>query len=195
MKIYNFMKKLIVFIILSCVSSSCIVVGFALANENGSLDDVYEAVPIPGIDTSLSVRKKALVEFGFKSYNEENILQYNSPEPRLKYCFNVLARTNPTVKLNSFSFTDAKGDTIPSVLYYRTQNRVVIIDTLPIVFTAEIIKEKGIYGPRIFAECSKSEKSINKLYVNYDIEVGDTHYVKSIKYTKKLAWDMRPKIW
>ena len=188
------MKQLIVFIILSCVSSSCIVVGFALANENDSLDDVYEAVPIPGIDTSLTVREKAVVEFGFTA-NYDNILQYSSHEPRLKYRFEVIARIDPTVKLNSFSFTDAKGDTIPSVLYYRTQNRVVIIDTLPIVFTAEILKEKGMYSPTIFAECSKSEKSINRLYVNYDIEVGDTHYVKSIKYTKKLAWDMRPKFW
>ena len=190
------MKQLIVFIILSCVSSSCIVVGFALANENDSLDDVYEAVPIPGIDTSLTVREKAVVEFGFTA-NYDNILQYSSHEPRLKYRFEVIARIDPTVKLNSFSFTDAKGDTIPFVLYYRSKNGKVvnIIDTLPIVFTAEILKEKGMYSPTIFAECSKSEKSINRLYVNYDIEVGDTHYVKSIKYTKKLAWDMRPKFW
>ena len=67
-----------------------------------------------------------------------------------------------------------------------------IIDTLPIVFTAEMVKELEMVTLTIWAECSQSSKL---LYVNYDIEVGDTHYVKSIKYTKKLVWDMRPKIW
>ena len=191
----NFMKQFIIFIILSWVLCSCVTVGFALNNEDGSSTDVCEAVPIPGIDTSLTARKTALAEFGFTA-NYDDRLHYSSPEPRLKYCFKVIARIEPTVKLNSFSFTDAKGDTIPSVLYCRTKNRgVYIIDTLPIVLTDEIVKEKGMYGPTIIAECSHSCKSIKKLYVNYDIEVGDTHYVKSIKYKRKWFLDIRPQIW
>ena len=192
------MCKMIVFIIISCVFCSCVDTGLILLNEMDKNYDVYEAVPIPGIDTSMTTCETAGVEFGFNViYNEGDIQQYSSPDPRLKYHFKVLAPTEPTVKLNSFSFTDANGDTIPSVLYYRTQNRVVnIIDTLPIVFTAEMVKELEMVTLTICAECSQSSKSIKKLlYVNYDIEVGDTHYVKSIKYTKKLAWDMRPKIW
>ena len=192
-----FIFKLFFFLILSCFLCSCVSIGLDLYNENNDIYDVNEVVPIPGIDTSMTARKIAYVEFGFNVfYNEEDIQRYGSTYPRLKYFLQVLAPTVPTVKLNSFSFTDANGDTIPSVLYYRTQNRVVnIIDTLPIVFTDDMVKKLEMVTLTIWAECSQSGKSIKrKLYVNYDIEVGDKHYIKNIKYTKKLVWDIRPKI-
>lgn len=193
-----FMGKMIVFIIISCVFCSCVDTGLILLNEMDKNYDVYEAVPIPGIDTSMTTCETAGIEFGFNViYNEGDIQQYSSPDPRLKYRFTVLAPTEPTVKLNSFSFTDAHGDTIPSVLYYRTKNRVVnIIDTLPIVFTAEMVKELEMVTLTIWAECSQSSKSIKKLlYVNYDIEVGDKQYIKKCQYKKKRYWDIRPKLW
>ena len=73
---------------------------------------------------------------------------------------------------------------------------VNIIDTLPIVFTAEMVKELEMVTLTIWAECSQSSKSIKKLlYVNYDIEVGDKQYIKKCQYKKKRYWDIRPKIW
>ncbi|MBR4339620.1 MAG: hypothetical protein IKN37_08085 [Bacteroidales bacterium] len=187
-----FIFKLFFFLILSCFMCSCIAVGLSLENKDEDVYDVYEAVPVPNIDTV----PPASVDFGFNFlYNEEDI-QYKSLIPRLKYLFQIHGYIKPTVKLNSFSFTNAKGDTIPSVLYYRSGKREVhIIDSLPIVFTDEMIKEQNIItGIRIFAEGSRSELFLWTLYVNYDIEVGDKHYVENIKYTKKLLWDVRPKM-
>lgn len=192
-----FMYKMIIFIIISCVFYSCVDTGLILLNEMDKNYDVYEAVPIPGIDTSMTTCKTAGVEFGFNViYNEGDIQQYSTPDPRMKYYLQVLAPTEPTVKLNSFSFTDAHGDTIPSVLYYRTKNRMVnIIDTLPVVFTAEIVKRQGMATLTIWAECSQSYKSIKVINVNYDIEVGDKQYIKKCQYKKKRYWDIRPKLW
>ena len=45
------MGKMIVFIIISCVFCSCVDTGLILLNEMDKNYDVYEAVPIPGIDT------------------------------------------------------------------------------------------------------------------------------------------------
>lgn len=151
------MGKMIIFIIISCVFYSCVDTGLILLNEMDKNYDVYEAVPIPGIDTSMTTCKTAGVEFGFNViYNEGDIQQYSTPDPRMKYYLQVLAPTEPTVKLNSFSFTDAHGDTIPSGLYYRTKNRMVnIIDTLPVVFTAEMVKRQGMATLTIWAECSQ----------------------------------------
>ena len=192
-----FMYKMIIFIIISCVLCSCVTTGLELVNGKNDTYDVCEAVPIHGIDTSKTTRKTASVEFGINFlYNEEDIQQYSSPDPRMKYYLQVLAPTEPTVKLNSFSFTDAHGDTIPSVLYYRTKNRMVnIIDTLPVVFTAEMVKEQEMATLTIWAECSQSYKSIKVINVNYDIEVGDKQYIKKCRYKKKRYWDIRPKLW
>lgn len=190
-----FMGKMIVFIIISCVFCSCVDTGLILLNEMDKNYDVYEAVPIPGIDTSMTTCETAGVEFGINViYNEEDIQQYSSPDPRLKYYFEVLAPTKPTVKLNSFSFTGANGDTIPSILYYRTQNRMVnIIDTLPVIFTDEMVKKLDMSPLIIWAECSQSYKSIKIVNVNYNIEVGDKQYIKKCQYKKKRYWDIRPK--
>lgn len=192
-----FMYKMIFFFIISCVLCSCVSTELGLVNKMHDTYDVYEAVPIPGIDTSGTTRKTATVKFGINFlYNEEDIQQYSSPDPRMKYYLQVLAPTEPTVKLNSFSFTDAHGDTIPSVLYYRTKNRMVnIIDTLPVVFTAEMVKEQEMATLTIWAECSQSYKSIKVINVNYDIEVGDKQYIKKCRYKKKRYWDIRPKLW
>lgn len=196
MKIDNLAVKSLVYIILSCILNSCVWVGFALENKNQG-PDVREAVPIPNSETTDTAFKTATVEFSFNYiYNEKDILQYDSPEPRLKYFFNIIAPVEPTVKLNSFSFTNARGDTIPSILYYRTKHRKVnIIDSLPIMFTADLVTELKMSTLTIWAECSKSEKEVNILFVNYDIMVGDKHYVKSIKYKKKLVGEIRPQIW
>ena len=147
-----------------------------------------------------------------KGSNEDDIQKYNSSRPRLKYYFSIPTPVLPTVKINSFSFTDKKGDTIPSILYYRTvgelleivevggnswekRDRVVnIIDSLPVIFTDSIKKEKKMAGGfTVFAECSQSYASIKTIYINYDIEVGDKRFVKHIKYKKKWYIDMRPK--
>ena len=203
------MDKNVVFIVLlSCVLSSCVDTGFLLYNEDGKFYDVYEGITVPILDTVVKVG----LDFAINGmYNEEDIQKYSSSRPRLKYYFSIPTPILPTVKLNSFSFTDKKGDTIPSILYYRTvgevleivevagnswekRDRVVnIIDSLPVIFTDSIKKEKKINGFVIFAECSQSYASIKTVYINYDIEVGDKRFVKQCKYTKKRYWDWRPK--
>ena len=191
-----FIKQTITFVILSSFLYSCVHVGFALENEEESLYDVAEVVLIPYMDTVKTMHKTAIVKFGFNGiYNEENIQQYESPDPRKKYLFSIIGHVTPTVKLNSFSYTDTKGNIIPSILYYKTRNGGVnIIDSFPIVFTNEMVKEKEIIGLSIFAECNQSQKSLKTVIVNYDIEVGSIHYLKSIKYEKKLVWEIRPKL-
>ena len=190
---------------------SCVDTGLSLDNENGTSHDVCDFFVISILDTMANVR----IDFAINGmYNEEDIQKYSSSHSRLKYYFSVTPHL-PIIKLNSFSFTSEKGDTIPSVLYYKTRdtnNKIVtdiivndsflvvdgtiinIIDSFPAIFTNDIKNEmKG--GFRIFAECSKSYREIKTININYDIEVGNEHFIKQCKYEKKRYWDWRPKIW
>ena len=189
---YNFvMNKNIVFIVISaCVLSSCVSTGFLLRNEENKSYDIYEWVPVFLFDSTRTVH----MVFGLSS--DEDIQKYSSSRSRLKYSFSI-SRPLPIVKLNFFSFTNEKGDTIPCILYYKTviNDKVLvnIIDSLPIIFTDSIMKERKMaIGFNIFAECSQSYASIKTVYINYDIEVGGERFIKQCKYEKKRYWDWRP---
>jgi len=228
MKKYRYIKlEVVVFLLLCHILSSCVDIGRTLESENG-YSDVSEAILIP--DTLIPVKEfyrdgekiplsdpyTVSLHFGIPTYlNVDDIQTYNSNLPRLKYHFSIPCPVLPPVKLNSFSFTDKKGDTIPCILYYKTRdttNKVVtdiiingsylvtdgivinIIDSFPAIFTNDIKKEMS-GGFTVFAECSQSYASIKTVYINYDIEVGDKRFVKQCKYTKKWYFDMRPKLW
>lgn len=190
------MKKLIILAIISSVLfSSCITGGFDLFNERRTLYDVSGFVPfstVAGTDT-------ADVEFGVETGNDIQQYDTDTQYVRFKYYFKVLYYIGspiiPTVKLNSFSYTDAQGDTIPSILYYYggPEWELHIIDSLPVIFTEEMLKQQE-YGFKIYAECNQSYKSTREIYVNYDIKVCDSSYVKHVKYERKLYLDMRPTI-
>ena len=190
---YNFvMKKIIVFIVLPCILLSCSI-GRTLENEKRTSVDIGKCITVPIFDTVT----KVYLEFAINGYyNEEDIQKYaSSKSSRLKYYFSI-SRPLPIVKLNSFSFTNEKGDIIPCILYYRTMGRVVnIIDSLPVIFTDSIIKERKMIGFQIWAECSQSYASIKTVYINYDIEVGSERFIKQCKYEKKWFFEIRGVSW
>jgi hypothetical protein len=181
-------------------------VGIILENEEGNISDVYEFATMPKsmfADTEFyHIEKKTYVpisgdvflNFGMLSgVNEEDIQTYSNDDPRLKYHFLVATPVLPTIKLNSFSFTNKKGETIPSILYYRTDGRVVhIIDNFPAIFTNDIKKDMRHRSFIIFAECSQSYAATKTIYINYDIEVGNKRFIRKAKYREKWYIDWRP---
>ncbi len=218
------MKKIVVFILVCMVASSCIGIGRVLVNADKDFVDVSEKVEVPVSQLpvnyfysykdekeTISDPYRVRVEFGVTSKNVD-ILTYDSKHPRFNYYFEFPCPILPTIKFNSFSFTDKNGDTIPCVLYYKTDDtlhmirkRIIdslyvetyrqvinIIDSFPIVFTNDI-KYNAVFG--IYAECSKSERELKEIVVNYDVEVGSKRYIKHVTYKKKTFFDFRPKIW
>lgn len=192
------MKRIVSFIALFCVLTSCMVnIGRRVVNEDGNFYDVDEYITVPLNDTVAEVS----VEFGLNpgGMGDDDIQQYSSDSllPRLKYQFSIPCPVLPTVKLNSFVFLQKKdSDTIPCILYYRTDGREVhVIDSLPAIFTNEIKKNLKIIPFEIFAECEQSYASTKNIYVHYDIEVGDKRYVIHTRYKNEWYTDWRPKIW
>jgi len=193
------MLKILLFllcILLSIFCISCVSIGRDLVNEEGTYTDVYGYFNVPE-------RVRITFEVPDYLYNVENIQNYDSDplQKRFKYSFCIPTPVLPVVKLNSFSFTDEKGNIIPCILYYKSDDKtdgsviINIIGNLPAVFTNDIKKEFNVRSFEIFAECSQSFRQTETIYVNYDIEVGDTRFVKQIRYRKKFFFDWRPKLW
>lgn len=187
-----FMRKIIVFLTLAIIMSSCVGIGFELVNEKGMCYDKNGDVTVLICDT---LHDKVWLDFRIES--DDDIGKYNSSRRRLKYGFTILYPILPNVELNSFSYTTKSGDTLPSILYYRTDGKVAhVIEKLPMVFTNDIHKRKMKLRPFcIYAECSQSYASIRTVYINYDITVGDKHFAGTSKYRKKLYLDVRPKFY
>ena len=186
------MKKVIVVLLLYSVLYSCTNSPYkSFENEGGLSYDVYKSIAVPFLDTVVKVS----LEFGITS--DDDIQKYDSDSlPRLKYSFHMPCPVLPNVKLNSFSFTSEEGNIVPSILYYRTDGRVVhIIDSLPAIFTNDIKKHMKNRSFEIFVECSQSYYETKIIYVNYDIEVGGKQFVKQVKYEGKIKPDRRPKLW
>jgi len=180
MKVLQYFLIVIFFIL--CIS--CVSISRGLVNEEGKWDDIWSDYEVP---------EKVWINAGIAiTISNDDIQKYSSAplqDPRLKYRFDVSTPVLPVVKLNSFSYIDKDGNIIPCILYRRLQGFIYIIDELPVVFLDD--KERG--GCEIFAECSQSYWQTKMIYVNYDIEVGNTRFVKHIKYSKKTFFDWRPK--
>jgi len=117
----------------------------------------------------------------------KEIKKYNSDtsKPRLAYTFAFLAPTIPDIKIHSFSFTRLNGDVIPSVLYYKCLEGVEIIDSFPTILSENTLKKRNSNGLYMVAECSESFNKTNKVYINFDMEVGGVRVDTSILYTTK----------
>ena len=208
------MKKIVVILFCYILASCMVEAGRFLENEQGKSYDVSEAIFIP--DSLLPVKEfyhiekkdyvplpepyTVSVQFGLPiGINEGDIQSYTNDSlcPRLKYSLRILGPVLPLVKLNSFSFTHKKdGDTIPCILYCRIRGREIhIIDSLPAIFTNDVKKELNMSSFIIFAESNQSYAFTEKIYINYDIEVGNKRFIKQAKYSKKTHFDRRPKIW
>ncbi len=189
------MNRVVIYILLSCALSSCQVdISKGLINEEGDFYDVWEYITVPNSEFKVSLKFGLNADLSF----DDDIQTYTSDSlySRLKYRFGIFTSDLPTIKLNSFSFTNKNGDTIPSILYYRTvDNDVHIIDSLPVTFTNDIKEHMRHKSFQVYAEGSQSYVSTKMVYVNYDIEVGDKYYVKHVKYKGQRFWDWRPKLW
>jgi hypothetical protein len=242
------MKKIVFITTLFCTFCSCVNIGSVLVNEEGRTYDVRESIAIPdsmfrtklfyrsdieGYDT---ISGKVVVEFGSLSAGFQDLYSDSLPtgtyslypktyssHPRFKYAFSIPTPVLPYIKLNSFSFTDKDGSTIPCILYYKTDNKndsvikyitgtvydlyeTIYYNTAYTTFATIIniidsfpaIFTNDIKSDRMFeiyAECSQSYRETKLIYVNYDIEIGNKRYIKHVKYESKWHLDIRPKLW
>ncbi len=133
------MKKIVFIAVLFCSLPSCVNIYKRFENDEGKFYDVYEAINIPDSLFSTKVFYSTYIkdydtisgdvsvslDFGipYISYDDD-IQEYdNDPsQSRFKYAFQIPTAVLPNIKLNSFSFTDKKGNIIPSILYYKTDN-------------------------------------------------------------------------
>ena len=162
----------------------------SLVNEEEKqydIDDYYNVPERVRIQFELCI---AIGDADIQGYDSD------SKNSRLKYRIIIPTPILPIVKLNSFFFTDKKGNIIPSIIYYRTNNNEAhIIDNLPVIFTNDIKQHMRNEMFQIFVECSQSYNETDFIYINYDVKVGTEHFRKQSKYSKKTFFDWRPKIW
>ena len=144
----NKLKKIkigILLIGLSGILSSCVVYN-EWHSEEGFIFDVSDFLYAFDIERNDSVKD---LEVYFSLSNCSHGIRFDkskSPLHTLRYNFHisspyyVSSLVIPNVKLNSFSFTDEKGDTIPTILYVQLLNykKELLIDTLLELLTDEM---------------------------------------------------------
>lgn len=134
--------------------------------------------------------QKPYLEFGLYVRKDAYKYKTDSLNPRLKYIFEILAPKLPPIKLNAITFTrKIDRDTIPLKLYYDTAYlKQAAINDLPFI----IIKDHS--GIKIIAESSESYYQTKKIYISYDIEIGEERIIrKNIEYKRKLQVDCQPR--
>ena len=181
---------------LSSILSSCVVYN-EWHSEEGYIFDVGDFLYIFDSESNDSIKE---LEVYFSLYNCSHGIKSKEAKssPRtLSYSFHISSSYRvsspimPDVKINSFSFTDKKGDTIPTVLYVKLLNkRKILIDTLLNSLTDEVKNETKYDCIHIIAESEQSCYNTKLFYVNYDIEVGNKRYLKQIKYKRKWFFDI-----
>lgn len=180
------MKKIIAInIICFFILQSCCNVFYSLLNDKKSYCDY----------SGFSVNKYNLFDFGLGVREDLYKYKNDSLHPRLKFIFGISAPKLPLIKLNSFSFTQEKNkDTIPMKLYYESAYIVPIsIDSLPIIIEIDSVNRKHL-GFRIVSECNETYNETKKIYINYDIEIGNERIVrKNIEYKRRLQIDCQPR--
>jgi len=182
------MKKLTSIIVIAFLLNACMVdIGTGLVNSKGRMTDFG------------STDKD---KFGIAFYTElesiypEDALMKNrsdSLNPRLAYKFLFLNPTLPQITINSFSFKRLNGEEIPSMLYYKNDTGIVILNSLPYLFKNKEDLLVTISGLQVIAECSESYHQTKDVYINFDIEIDTVRVDTSIFYTRKLFVDWRPK--
>ena len=187
----NKLKICILLISLCSVFHSCVVYN-EWHSEEGYIFDVSDFLYVFDNERNDSVKELEVYfsldncSHGIKSKEFESSPRTLSYSFHISSSYRVSSPIMPNVKINSFSFTDNKGDTIPTVLYVKLLNkRKILIDTLLSSLTDEVKNETKYDCVHIIVESDKSCYNTKLFYVNYDIEVGNKHYINQIKYRRK----------
>jgi len=166
---------------------------YDLGNANKDFTDIED----------FSNEKLYGIRFGVETGKDVYKYINDSLNPRLQYQFSISTPSMPLVKLHSFSFTREKdGDTIPYKLHYKTNLQYkkdstyvpyTEIASLPFSIDTSLIGKRNTL--KIIAECSQSYyETKKKIYISYDIEVGDERIIKkNIEYKRRWQIDCRPK--
>jgi hypothetical protein len=117
----------------------------------------------------------------------------DSLNPSLSYRLSFLNPTLPIITIHSFSFTRLNGEEIPSMLYYKNDTGVVVLDKFPYVFKNKEDLLVTISGLQVVAECSESYHQTKDVYINFDVQIDTVRIDTSILYSRKLFADWRPK--
>lgn len=186
------MVRKILFIIIGCIFflflfSGCLTCDILYDLGNKARDYDYNNAE----DTS----RCCLLEFKIAT-TQRDFYSTDTLYPRLLYEFEVHTSSFPAIKLNSFSFSRKKDgvEPIPYRAYmYSYQLHTYTPLDIPYAIPDSLHGESGSIV--IVIESSESYYQTKKLYVNYDIEVGDLYIVKkNIKYRRRLYFDWRPKL-
>jgi hypothetical protein len=192
----NKLKISILLISLFSIFSSCVVYN-EWHSEEGYIFDVSDFLYIFDNERNDSI-KELEVYFSLSNCSHGIRSKESKSSPRtLRYNFHISSSYRvsspimPDVKINSFSFIDEKGDTIPTILYVQLLNkRKILIDTLLKSLTDEVKNETKYDCISIMVESDQSCYNTKLFYVNYDIEVGNKRYLKHIKYRRKWFFDI-----
>jgi len=116
------MKKIFLFLFVALLCQSCLDIGQYLVNSRGTSYDFNS------VDTT---RFSIYFDAELITIDPEEAIVKNkrdSLNPRLAYKLAFLYPTLPKITINSFSFTRLNGNEIPSVLYYKNDTGLVVID-------------------------------------------------------------------
>lgn len=181
------MKKIIIFLFAVLLLQSCVDMRQYLVNNEGKGYDFNS------VDTN---RFGIYFDSELITIDPENAMikkRNDSLNPRLAYELAFLYPTLPEIKINSFSFTRLNGEEIPSMLYYKNDTGVVVLDKFPYVFKNKEDLLVTISGLQVVAECSESYHQTKDVYINFDVLIDTVRVDTSILYSRKLLIDWRPK--
>jgi len=191
------MKKIILILLSGLFLYSCQVLStrYRVENSEGMTTDVYGYEFGSGrFSSSFGVYEPSQTMFVYQFYIDDTVL--------------------PDVTLHSFLLTNKKGDAIPYVICMKysvnlVKDRYMVktsdiitnrIDDLklPLAVSLEkdsiFIQNRG--NPRkleILVKIPDEFKKMRKIYVSYDIEVGNKRFIKNkILYKRKLVIDFNP---
>ena len=129
----------------------------------------------------------------------EDVYSKDTLHPRLLYEFEMVARSMPLIKLNSFSFSKKMDgvEPIPYHVYLDSYGGlkvpITLVDSLPFYLPDSIQGRGGVL--QIVVESSEACYETDILYISYDIEVGAKRIVKeNIMYKRRWTFDWRPKL-
>jgi len=181
------MKRIMVIIIMAWMFHGCVDMRQYLVNGSGTSYDFNS------VDTG---RFSIYFDTELITIDSEEALMKNRSDtlnPRLAYKLAFLYPTLPRITIYSFSFKRLNGEEIPSMLYYKNDTGVVILNHLPYVFKNKEDLLVTISGLQVHAECSESYHQTKDVYINFDVQIDTVRVDTSILYSRKLFTDWRPK--
>ena len=160
------MKRIIAIIIMAWIIQGCVDMRQYLVNSKGWRSDVNS------LDTN---RFSIFFDAELITVDSDEALFKNrsdSLNPRLAYKLAFLFPTLPQITIHSFSFKRLNGEEIPSILYYKNDTGVVILNRFPYIFKNKEDLLVTISGLQVVAECSESYHQTKDVYINFDVLIG-----------------------